>query len=110
MKNIPIIGKFVSIMAVFGVFSLFTSFYAANEMSMIRAHYNHAINAPAIGVSNVIQADRLLEDTRAKITQLMFDTDAADRQATLTDISNDRSGFTNLLDQTALLNTVHAAD
>ena len=110
MKNIPIIGKFVSILAVFGVFSLFTSFYAANEMGVIRANYNHAINAPAIGVANVIQADRLLEDTRAKITQLMFDTDAADRQAMLTDISNDKSGFTNVLDQAALLNPVHAAD
>ena len=110
MKNIPIIGKFTSILAVFGVFSLFTSFYAANEMGVIREHYNHAISAPAIGVSNVIQADRLLEDARAKITQLMFDTNAADRQAMLTDIANDKSGFTSALDQVALLNPVHAAD
>jgi methyl-accepting chemotaxis protein len=110
MKNIPIIGKFTSILAVFGVFSLFTSFYAANEMGVIREHYNHAISAPAIGVSNVIQADRLLEDARAKITQLMFDTNAADRQAMLTDIANDKSGFTSALDQVALLNPVHVAD
>jgi methyl-accepting chemotaxis protein len=110
MKNIPIIGKFTSILAVFGLFSLIVVFYAAYEMGAIRDSYNHTINAPAVGATNVTRANRALEDARAKIAQLMFDTNAADRQAMLADISNDKAEFTSVLDQAASVNIVHASD
>ncbi len=110
MKNIPIIGKFISILAVFGLFALFTSFYTAHEMGAIRAGYNHTIEAPAVGATNVIRANRVLEDARANMTQLMFDTNVNDRQEILANIANDTAEFTSVLDQAARVNMVHAYD
>jgi methyl-accepting chemotaxis protein len=110
MKNIPIIGKFTSILVVFGFFALFTSFYSATEMGTIRDGYNHTINAPAVGATNLTRANRALEDARANITQLMFDANPVDRQAILADIARDKAEFTSVLDEAASLNTVHASD
>ena len=80
------------------------------KWAMIRDHYDHAINAPAVGATNVTQANRVLEDARAKITQLMFDTNAADRQAMAADISGDEAAFISFMDQAARVNTTHASD
>ncbi len=79
-------------------------------MGTIRDGYNHTINAPAVGATNVTRANRVIEDARAKITQLMFDTDPVDRQVMLADISNDKAEFTSVLDEAARVNTVHASD
>src|ERR1700733_14528041 len=65
---------------------------------------------PAVGGTNVTQANRVLEDARAKITQLMFDTNAADRQAMAADISGDEASFINFMDQAARVNTTHASN
>jgi methyl-accepting chemotaxis protein len=46
VKNIPIVGKVLSVMAAFGIFALGVTFYSAGQMRFIGNDYNGLISYP----------------------------------------------------------------
>ena len=44
MKNIPIVGKFVAILVIFGVFLLVTVAYATHGMRVVGGEYSQVMN------------------------------------------------------------------
>jgi methyl-accepting chemotaxis protein len=72
MQNISIVGKFLTVFAIFGVFALGVAGYSASQMKSIDAAYSDLIaqdNAAAILVN---QASRSLQTGRAAMADLMI--------------------------------------
>jgi len=71
LKNLPIIAKFMAVMAVFGLFSLGTAFYAAHQMQAIDAHYSDLINGNGRASIDIARANRSLMGMQAGVAELM---------------------------------------
>ncbi|HEY1857916.1 methyl-accepting chemotaxis protein [Acidocella sp.] len=89
MKNIPIVGKFVAILLVFGFFSLISVIYATNGMRTIGSEYSHVMNGSLGAAYNITRANRALEDARASMAELLLGPTASARAGLLADIAYD---------------------
>jgi methyl-accepting chemotaxis protein len=81
LKNLPIIAKFMAIMAVFGLFSLGTAFYAAHQMRSIDARYSALVNGNDRAELYIARANRGLMGTQAAIAELIASQSEAGNQA-----------------------------
>ncbi|MDO1584645.1 methyl-accepting chemotaxis protein [Rhizobium oryzicola] len=82
MKNIPIIGKFLSIMALFGVFALGVTGYTALQISKIDTSYSQLLTREAAAMTAISRASRSMQNARAAISDiLMARTDALNASA-----------------------------
>ena len=79
MKNIPIVGKFATILLVFGIFSLISVTYATNGMRAVGSEYSHVMNGSAGAAYNITRANRALEDARASMADLLLGPTASAR-------------------------------
>ncbi len=93
MKNIPIIGKFLSILALFGVFAIGTSVYSATEMRGIDSGYRGIADSTTQAELLTYRANRLFLSMRGDVAQIVIDTNAADNAADLAALTADRTQF-----------------
>jgi methyl-accepting chemotaxis protein len=70
LKNLPILAKFMSVMAVFGLFSLATAFYAAHQMRAIDAHYTALIDGDGVAEVAIARANRELMGIQAATAEM----------------------------------------
>jgi methyl-accepting chemotaxis protein len=71
LNNLPIIAKFMAVMALFGLFSLGTAFYAAHQMQTIDDRYSALIGGNGAASVDVARANRSLIGMEAGIAELM---------------------------------------
>ncbi|MDH4440373.1 MAG: methyl-accepting chemotaxis protein, partial [Rhizobium sp.] len=82
MKHVSISGKFLTIMAGFGLFSLGTALYSGQTMSTIDANYSALISQESTGSLYMARANRSLQSVRASIGELiMAGSEEENRQA-----------------------------
>jgi methyl-accepting chemotaxis protein len=101
MKNIPIIGKFLSILGVFGIFAILVTSYSTSEMRVIENNNNHLIGGPIQALIAVTRADRSITGANVDLAQLVIDTNVLSRKAILGDVDYHMSTFKRLMDQAA---------
>ncbi|MGL3606498.1 methyl-accepting chemotaxis protein [Rhizobium sp. G187] len=72
MKNIPIVGKFIAIMAAFGVFALGAAFYSGGQLRNIDSNYSRLINGEASAALDLSRANRAMQNMRSAIGSLLM--------------------------------------
>ncbi len=70
MKNIPIVGKFIAIMAVFGVFSIGVAFYTGAQLRAIDTSYSNLLSGESNAALYLARANRSMQNMRAAIGDL----------------------------------------
>jgi len=72
LKNLPIIVKFMAILAAFGLFSLGTAFYATHQMRRIDNNYSALIAGNDRATIAMARANRRLSDIRDGIAEVVL--------------------------------------
>src|SRR5579859_473689 len=109
VKNIPIIGKFLAVLALFGLFVLGVAFYATSQLKKIDAGYSAIIDADA-ATPLLARGSRAAQSARASIGDLMIATsDETDRKAEAA-IAVSRKSLVDFMDQAAKASPSDAPD
>lgn len=82
MQNISIIGKFLTIMAVFGLFTLGVVTYSSTQILKVDGLYSGLISGESKAAQSLIRANRAFQTSRADIAELtILRTDAQNKRA-----------------------------
>jgi methyl-accepting chemotaxis protein len=108
MKNIPIIGKFLSILALFGVFAIGSTVYSTIQMRGIDSGYRGIANSTTKAEMLIYRANRYFLGMRGDIAQIVIDTDQALNASDLAGVAADRAGFDASINSAALALPAHA--
>ncbi|MBO9136444.1 methyl-accepting chemotaxis protein [Rhizobium sp. B230/85] len=99
MKHISIIGKFLIIMAGFGLFALGVSLYSGRQLSMIDASYSSLLDRESAAALATARANRSLQAARASVGDLlMANTDELNAAAEKA-IKENQDGFVKNIDE-----------
>jgi len=109
MKNIPITGKFLSIMAIFGVFAIASTVYSTGQMRAIQAGYQRAADQPAAAAEMISHANRMLVSADQDITQLIAESEDPSMQASSGTLAFDKADFDKSMRQAAVLSQADSA-
>ncbi|HZZ30880.1 MAG TPA: HAMP domain-containing methyl-accepting chemotaxis protein [Phenylobacterium sp.] len=109
MKNVPIIGKFLAVLALFGVFVLGVAFYATSQLKKIDAAYSNIIDADA-ATPFLARSNRALEAARGSIGDLMISTSEDGNRQAEASIADSRKRVLDFMDQAAKASPADAAD
>ena len=70
MRNVPVIGKFMLVMGLFGAFAVGLAVFSAGKMAAIDSGYSSAISHESIGAISFARASSRLNGIRAAIADL----------------------------------------
>ncbi|WP_337271042.1 methyl-accepting chemotaxis protein [Oryzifoliimicrobium ureilyticus] len=98
MNNISIIGKFLTIMALFGVFALGVAGYAGLRITGIDTSYTDLLNHETAAATAVARANRTLQGARTAIAELTIARTEADNASAEQEISSGRASFSKFMD------------
>ena len=93
MKNIPIIGKFIVIMAIFGVFSLVVALYGSSRVKYIDEAHTSLLEHESTAALMMARANRSLQATRGAIGDLMMARSEDAHAQAKTEIDKDTAKF-----------------
>ncbi len=109
MKNIPIAGKFLMILAAFGIFSIGAAFFSTGQMREIQAGYQQAANGPAAAAAKMSHANRMLVSMDQDITQLIAESEDSSAQPSEGSLTPDQADFDVSMRQAAVLSPANAS-
>ena len=99
MKNLPIVGKFLTVFALFGVFALGIAAYSSNSIMSIDSAYSDLITHESAAALSLARANRTLQNGRAGIADLMISfTDEANKAA-VAEVAASRTEFVEQMDE-----------
>lgn len=98
VKHISISGKFLTIMAGFGLFSLATAIYSGKTMSDIDQNYSALLTGESTASLSMARANRSMQAVRASISELMMAQSAQDRQQAQQAITDAQADFEKFID------------
>ena len=110
MKNIPVIGKVMLVMAVFGAFAIGLAVFSAGKMSEIESGYSGAISHESMGAIAVSRASSRVNGIRAAIGDLEVSTTQAGNDKAQADFDRLRSEFIKYMDVAAVAEPSSAKD
>jgi methyl-accepting chemotaxis protein len=90
VKHLPIVVKFLSILAVFGIFGIDAASYATSQIRTIARGYEGLETSSTIAHLAILQADLALQGARAAIEDLQISSTAARNQAAMTELKKDK--------------------
>jgi methyl-accepting chemotaxis protein len=93
MRHIPIVGKFLAIMAAFGVFSIAVALFAGFQISTIDTSYSRLLEQESSAALNIVRTNRSLQSARAAISEIIMSRTDALTQAASTDFAQARQSF-----------------
>ena len=109
MKNIPIAGKFLMILAAFGIFSIGAAFYSTGQMRQIQAGYQQAASGPAAAAASMSHANRMLVSMDQDITQMIAESEDSTARPSTGTLAADRADFDVSMQKAAALAPADAA-
>jgi methyl-accepting chemotaxis protein len=109
VKNIPVIGKILSILAAFGLFVIAISLYTTGGMRLIANRYTDLTDHQAQAALYLARSSESLATTRAAIAEFMISTVDASNQADLSLINVNEQKFSSEMDKVAALDPKDAA-
>jgi methyl-accepting chemotaxis protein len=110
MKNISIIGKFLMVIAIFGVFAIGVAVYATGQMSHIAKGYSQLNEREDAAALALARANRSLQTARASIGDLLIATDDAANNLAIHEIDGSRKKFSAYTESAASLSPTTADD
>jgi methyl-accepting chemotaxis protein len=110
MKNVPIIAKFLSIMALFGVFALGVAFYATGQMRHIDNGYSALLAGDAAAALDLSHANRAFTLTGFGMADLMIANTEAENAKALSIKQEGEKSFIDAMSQAAREAPDHASE
>jgi len=110
VKNISIIGKFLSIIALFGVFALGSTMYSTSQMSEINASYQRVASSSSKAAFLLTLSNRYLFALKSDIAQIVIDTNNATTSVDTANLASDRTNYDMYMAQAAAAMPSDAAD
>jgi methyl-accepting chemotaxis protein len=101
MKNITIIGKFLIIMGVFGVFTLAVAAYVGSQMWKIDSSYSALGAGPTHAAFAMQRANRAFTLVRSAVADQMMASTEEENRAAVSGLEKARKTFTDELDAAA---------
>lgn len=101
MKNIPIIGKFIAIMAIFGIFALAVALYGSMQVKSIDAANTALLKNELRASLMMARANRALQATRGAIGDLLIQSTAEGNAASKAEIEKSAARFAEFMDAAA---------
>ena len=98
MKHISIIGKFLIIMAAFGLFTLGMALYSGQQIKNIDAAYSKLLEGESRAALYMARSNRALQAFRAGIGDLLMSNSAEDNAAAEKDLKNSEANFIKSMD------------
>ncbi len=99
MKNIPILGKFLTIIAVFGAFAIGVAFYSTGEMRGIDVAYTALADHQERAALRIAQSTRAMNSAHAAIADLLISTSEADNRMAAAEFSSQRERMNKFFDE-----------
>ena len=87
VKNVPIAGKVLTILALFGAFVIAMTVYTGFEMMRLETAYRALIDGRITAASQLASANRMLQATRAALAEQLLARTEADRTASRDEIA-----------------------
>jgi methyl-accepting chemotaxis protein len=110
MKNVPIIGKFLAIIAIFGVFAIGVAFYATGQMRKIDNAYTSLIDHHEKAATSLARGSRSLQTMRASISEILANRDDAGINAATAELAKAHGTFEETMDEAIKASTGDASD
>ncbi|MDQ0456972.1 methyl-accepting chemotaxis protein [Rhizobium paknamense] len=98
MKNIPIIGKFLSIMALFGLFALGVAGYASMKITDIDQAYSNLLDKEAKASIFMARSNRSLQGARAALGDLLMSRTQEGNDKAMKEYTSSRDNFAKFMD------------
>jgi methyl-accepting chemotaxis protein len=110
MKNVPIIGKFLTIIAVFGAFAIGVAVYSSSQIRKIDDSYTKLMDHETMAAMHLARASRALQATGGAIADLMIANTPQDDQIAKARFDEAREKFGKLMDSAAAALPASAED
>ena len=101
MRNVSVIGKFLIVMAVFGVFAVGSAFFSASKMAGIQSGYSSAISHESVAALATARATSNVRAMRAALGELELATTQAGNAVAKEQLDTARDLFTKYMDVAA---------
>jgi methyl-accepting chemotaxis protein len=93
MKHLPIVVKFLSILAVFGLFGIGAASYATSQIRRTAREYEALEQSLTVAHLSILRANLALQGARAAIEGSLISNTEARNQAALAELKRDRTQF-----------------
>jgi methyl-accepting chemotaxis protein len=93
MKDIPIVGKFLAIIALFGMFAIGVAFYATQQMEKIDTGYTSLLHRDQAEAIALQRSNRNLQTMRAAISEVLASRTETGINIALTDLNTSHKSF-----------------
>jgi methyl-accepting chemotaxis protein len=103
VKNLPIVGKILTVLGVFGVFVIAVAFYATHQMQGITNGFEKVAHTTTAGAESMSVANRDLSEARAAMEELLISTTDAENQAAIAELKQATAGFDTEITNVAAL-------
>jgi methyl-accepting chemotaxis protein len=101
MKNIPIVGKFLTIMTAFGVFALGVALYTSAQLKSIDTSYGSLLEGEATAALLLARSNRSMQNMRAAIGDMVLSRTSELNEAAIKDFTTARESFIKFVDGAA---------
>ncbi len=98
MKNLPIVGKFLTIMALFGAFALGVAGYAGTRILSIDTSYSNLLSNEAAAAIALARANRTLQGGRTAIAEMTIARTDQDTESAAQEVEASRASFGKYMD------------
>ena len=98
VKNLPIAGKFLTILSAYSVFVIAVALYSANRTTDTGSSFEELRNGPTRAIQDVETASSGIHGMLYHIAQLMIDNTAAEKQADLVGLAQFKTRFGQFID------------
>ncbi|PYB76880.1 methyl-accepting chemotaxis protein [Rhizobium wuzhouense] len=102
MKNIPIVGKFIAIMAVFGIFSIGVAFYTGSQLKSIDTSYSNLLEGETKAALYLARSNRSMQNMRAAIGDVVLSRTAELADKADKEFQSARESFAKFIDSAAM--------
>jgi methyl-accepting chemotaxis protein len=99
VKNLPIVGKILAILGVFGLFIVVVTGYVTHQMRSIDTGYKNLRGGETAALVGLLRANGALEIMRSDLGELRVSTSASGNQATAADVSRLRAHMAMFMGQ-----------
>ena len=93
MKHISIVGKFMAIMALFGIFAIAIAGYSSSRIYEINGSYGDLLHKESTASLSVARANRSIQMARAAIGDLLMSRTPEGNAAATAELQHAQAGF-----------------
>ncbi|SJZ74487.1 HAMP domain-containing protein, partial [Consotaella salsifontis] len=99
MKNIPIIGKLLLVMAAFGAFALGVAYYSGSQLQSVDHAYSSMLERESTAALQIVRMNRSMLGARAAIADLLMSRSEAINKSASAEMADMRSRFIDASDK-----------